>query len=294
MTATIMDGRALALEVKDRLRKEVEELKSRGVEPTLATILVGDNPASKTYLEIKHKSAREIGIKSVNHTRGAESSQGEVAALISDLNAQAGVHGILLQLPLPVHLDAVAALANISPEKDVDGLTPVNVNKLFYHQPSLVPCTAKGIMALLHRYDVRIAGAHVAVINRSMLVGRPLYQLLLGEDATVTVCHSKTRDLAKISREADIIVTAVGRRPKFTLTADMVKEGAVVIDVAMNKVEGKMVGDAEFDAVAEKASYITPVPGGVGPMTVAMLLENTVVATTNQAKPPRPVEVALR
>lgn len=294
MTATIMDGKALALEVKGRLAREVERLKAGGVEPTLATILVGDNPASKTYLEIKHKSAREIGIKSVNYTRVAESSHDEVAALISDLNSKPGVHGILLQLPLPAHLDAVSMLAHVSPEKDVDGLTPVNVNKLFYHQPSLVPCTAKGIMALLHRYEVPIGGAHVVVINRSMLVGRPLYQLLLGEDATVTVCHSKTKDLAKISRDADIIVTAVGRRPKFALTADMVKEGAVVVDVAMNKLDGRMVGDAEFDAVAEKASYITPVPGGVGPMTVAMLLENTVMATTSQVEPARQVEVALR
>jgi len=293
MTATLMDGKALALDVKDRLRNQVSRLKSQGVEPTLATILVGDNPASKTYLDIKHKAARDIGVKSVNYTLGPATTHAELTALISDLNSQSAVHGILLQLPLPAHLDAVYALAGISPEKDVDGLTPAYVNRLFYYKASLVPCTAKGIMALLHRYEVPISGAHVVVINRSMLVGRPLYQLLLGEDATVTVCHSKTRNLPEISRDADIVVTAVGRRPTFTLTADMVKEGAVVIDVAMNRVEGRMVGDADFEPVAAKASYITPVPGGVGPMTVAMLLENTVAATTNQVEALRPVEVPL-
>ena len=292
MTATVMDGRALALEVKTQLRQEVERLKAGGVEPALATILVGDNPASKMYLETKHKAARDVGIKSVNHNLGSATSYDELAALIASLNSDDDVHGILLQLPLPSHLNSVAALAEISPDKDVDGLTPSNVNKLFYNQASLVPCTAKGIMALLHRYSVPLRGAHVVVINRSMLVGRPLYQLLLSEDATVTVCHSKTRELARLTREADVVVTAVGKRPGFALTADMVKEGAVVIDVAINRVDGKVMGDAD-PSVAERASYITPVPGGVGPMTVTMLLENTIIATRNLTEPTRSIEVAL-
>jgi methylenetetrahydrofolate dehydrogenase (NADP+)/methenyltetrahydrofolate cyclohydrolase len=287
-----MDGRALALEVKTQLRQEVERLKAGGVEPALATILVGDNPASKMYLETKHKAARDVGIKSVNHNLGSATSYDELAALIASLNSDDDVHGILLQLPLPSHLNSVAALAEISPDKDVDGLTPSNVNKLFYNQASLVPCTAKGIMALLHRYSVPLRGAHVVVINRSMLVGRPLYQLLLSEDATVTVCHSKTRELARLTREADVVVTAVGKRPGFALTADMVKEGAVVIDVAINRVDGKVMGDAD-PSVAERASYITPVPGGVGPMTVTMLLENTIIATRNLTEPTRSIEVAL-
>lgn len=279
MSATIMDGRAVASQIKDRLRLEVEKLKERGVEPTLATILVGDNPASKMYLETKHRAARDVGIKSVNYALGADSSQDNVADLVSELNSEVRIHGVLLQLPLPGHLNAVSAVAKIAPCKDVDGLTPANVNRLFYHEATLVPCTAKGIMALLHHYNIQVKGVHAVIINRSMLVGKPLSQLLLGEDATVTVCHSKTKNIEEISREADILITAVGRRPQFSLTPEMVKEGAVVIDVAINRIGGKVVGDAD-PGVAERASFITPVPGGVGPMTVTMLLENTTIATT--------------
>ncbi|MGP8125453.1 MAG: bifunctional 5,10-methylenetetrahydrofolate dehydrogenase/5,10-methenyltetrahydrofolate cyclohydrolase [Nitrososphaerales archaeon] len=291
MTAIIMDGRALARQVRERLKSQVEQLKARGIEPRLETIQVGDDGPSKMYLATKHKAANEIGIATTNHSLSANSTQESVGSLISELNSRSNVHAILVQMPLPAHLPAPAILARISPEKDADGLTPENVSKLVFRQESLLPCTPKGIMALLKHYRIELRGSHAVIINRSMLVGKPLYHLMMGEDATVTMCHSKTRGLAELTRRADILVSAVGRRPDFVLGADMVKEGAVVVDVAMNRVDGKVVGDVDFLPVSHKASYITTVPGGVGPMTVAMLLENTVTATINQTSSTRTVMV---
>ncbi|MGD0478029.1 MAG: bifunctional 5,10-methylenetetrahydrofolate dehydrogenase/5,10-methenyltetrahydrofolate cyclohydrolase [Nitrososphaerales archaeon] len=284
MTATIMDGRALSHQVRERLKGQVELLRARGIEPKLETVLVGDDGPSKIYLTAKHRAANEIGIATVNHSLSADSTQESVGSLISELNIRNDVHAILVQMPLPAHLPAPVILAMISPEKDADGLTPENVSRLVYRQESLLPCTPKGIMMLLKHYGVELRGSHAVIINRSMLVGKPLYHLLIGEDATVTMCHSKTRGLAELTRRADIVVSAVGRRPDFVLGADMVKEGAVVVDVGMNRVDGKVVGDVDFSPVSQKASYITKVPGGVGPMTVAMLLENTVIATLSQTR----------
>lgn len=283
MTATIMDGRALALEVEERLKLEAETLKSRGTEPTLATILVGDDPASRVYLASKHKAAARIGIASTSHRLPAETTEKELASLLERLNSDHQVNGILLQLPLPAHLDNRRMIELIDPEKDVDGLTSRNTGKLFYGVSDLVPCTPRGAMELLHRYQIRLASSTSVIINRSTLVGKPLYHLLLNEDSTVTMCHSKSPDLGSMTRQADILVTAVGRRPQFVVTADMVKEGAVVIDVAMNRVDGKLMGDVDFEEVSKKASYITPVPGGVGPMTVIMLMQNTLIAASKSS-----------
>lgn len=292
MTATIMDGRALAHQVRERLRVQVEILKVKGIEPRLETVLVGDDGPSKMYLATKHRAANEIGIATVNHSLSADSTKENVGSLISGLNSRKDVHAILVQMPLPAHLPTPVILARISPEKDVDGLAPENVSKLVYRQESLLPCTPKGIVMLLKHYGVELRGSHAVIINRSMLVGKPLYHLLLGEDATVTMCHSKTRGLTELTKRADIVVSAVGRRPDFMLGADMVKEGAVVVDVGMNRIDGKVVGDVDFLPVSQKASYITKVPGGVGPMTVAMLLENTVIATLNQTESTQVMMVA--
>jgi methylenetetrahydrofolate dehydrogenase (NADP+) / methenyltetrahydrofolate cyclohydrolase len=282
MTATIMDGKALAAEVKARLAQEAEMMKGAGVHAKLATILVGDDAPSKVYLAGKHRAAQEVGIGLETYHLPGTSPSEDLALLLRRLNADKSVNGILLQLPIPSHLDAREMIELISPEKDVDGLTVVNMGRLFYNQGVMVSCTPKGVMELLHHYKVPLAGSRCVIINRSALVGRPLMHLLLAEDATVTVCHSKSVDLLSLTRQADVVVTAVGRRPDFTLTREMVKDGAVVIDVAMNRLHGKLVGDADFDAVAQKASMITPVPGGVGPMTVAMLMENTLIAAALQ------------
>lgn len=282
MTAVIMDGKAVATEVKQTLKEEVEYMKKVGVAPKIATILVGDDPPSKIYLASKHRAAEEVGIASENHTLPGFSSEADVVDLIDRLNGDPLVSGILLQLPLPQHLDGRRMIERISPRKDVDGLTSANMGLLFYGQASLIPCTPRGVMELLHRYKIPIAGSRAVIINRSTLVGKPLMHLLLAEDATVTVCHSKSRELLGITRQADILISAVGRRPQFSVTREMVKDGSVVVDVAMNRVGGKLVGDVEFESVSPKASYITPVPGGVGPMTVVMLMENTLVAAAKQ------------
>jgi methylenetetrahydrofolate dehydrogenase (NADP+)/methenyltetrahydrofolate cyclohydrolase len=282
MTAVIMDGKALAAEIKARLAQEAQMMKGAGVEPKLATILVGDDAPSKVYLSGKHHAAQEVGIGLETYHLPGMSPALDLTLLIRRLNADRSVNGILLQLPLPSHLDPRNMIELISPEKDVDGLTAVNMGRLFYNQGVLLPCTPKGIMELLHHYKVPLAGSRCVIINRSALVGRPLMHLLLAEDATVTVCHSKSVDFLSLTRQAEVVVTAVGRRPGFTLTREMVKDGAVVIDVAMNRLHGKLVGDADFEDVASKASMITPVPGGVGPMTVAMLMENTLIAAALQ------------
>lgn len=284
MTAVLMDGKALAAEITERLRAQVDRMKSDGVMPTLATVLVGDDPASRVYVSRKHRAAEAIGIGLRNYTLPENTAEGDLASLIESLNADGAVNGILLQLPLPSHLEQRRATEKIEPNKDVDGLTVTNAGRLVYGESDLIPCTPRGVMELLHHYRITVESAQVVIVNRSMLVGKPLHHLLLNEDATVTVCHSKSSDLSSFTRDADILITAVGRRPEFVVTADMVKDGAVVVDVAMNRVEGKLVGDVDFEGVSKKASYITPVPGGVGPMTVAMLMQNTLVATMKQKR----------
>ena len=278
MTGTKIDGIEVAKNVKSQVKDIVEDLKSKGVNPCLATILVGDNPASATYVRNKHKACDEVGILTKDHTPAANITQNELNELIQKLNDDDSVHGILVQLPLPKHLNEFNTTTQILPEKDVDGLTPPNVGLLAIGKAMLVACTPSGIIEMCKYYNIDLEGKNVAVINRSNLVGKPLYHLLLQNNATVTTCHSRTKDLKKICLDSDIIITGVGNREIFKLTPDMIKEGAIVIDVATTRHEGKLSGDADYPEIIEKASFASPVPGGVGPMTVAMLLKNTVTA----------------
>lgn len=274
MTARIIDGKAVAARLRERVRAEVAEMPVR---PGLATILVGDDPASAVYVRMKREDSAEVGIDSIHHEPGGDVSQEELAALIESLNADERVHGILLQLPLPEHLDQDPLIVLIDPAKDVDGLTPISAGRLFQgHAGAIAPCTPAGVMILLEEAGVELEGARAVVIGRSILVGKPLAALLLAANATVTHCHSRTRDLAAVCREADVLVAAAGTPG--LIGAEMVREGATVIDVGTNRVDGKLVGDVDFEAVRERAGAITPVPGGVGPMTRAMLLVNTVRA----------------
>jgi methylenetetrahydrofolate dehydrogenase (NADP+)/methenyltetrahydrofolate cyclohydrolase len=278
----IIDGKAVAAEVRERVRLGVEELvASGGPTPGLATILVGDDPGSKIYVRNKGEACRQAGMQSFNHDLPADTPQEDLADLIGILNDEDDVHGILLQLPLPPQIDADEMIALIDPAKDVDGLTPINMGLLTLGRPNMVPCTPQGIMELLRVAGTELRGAEAVVIGRSILVGKPIAALLLAADATVTQCHSRTRDLAETSRRADVIVAAVGV-PKM-VNADMVKEGATVIDVGINRTDEGLVGDVDFEAVAPKARAITPVPGGVGPMTIAMLIQNTLEAARRQA-----------
>ena len=278
MVARIIDGKVVSADVKSRVTKAVEELKAIGVQPCLVTVLVGDDPASATYIESKHKDAKEVGIVTRDHRLAATFKQNELRELVQLLNNDPEVHGILVQLPLPSHIDEFDILSSLSPLKDVDGLTPYNVGMLQSGITALKPCTPSGIMELLDYYKIDVAGMDVVIVNRSNLVGKPLLILLLERDATVTICHSKTKYLGEKLRNADLIVTAVGNRQSFTLTANMIKEDVVVIDVGIARLNGKLTGDLDFDSVKQKASWITPVPGGVGLMTRAMLLKNTVTA----------------
>jgi methylenetetrahydrofolate dehydrogenase (NADP+)/methenyltetrahydrofolate cyclohydrolase len=271
--AEVIDGKAVAAGVRKRVATEVAELRSAGVEPGLATVLVGDDPASHVYVRNKRKACAEVGIASIHHELDASTSEDELRALLESLNADTAVSGILLQLPLPEGLPPDEMTGLIAPAKDVDGLTPISAGLLAQGRPGLVPCTPAGIMELLAHAGVELTGASAVVIGRSQLVGKPVAQLLLAANATVTQCHSRTRDLAEVCRGADVLIAAVGRPG--TVTADMVREGAVVIDVGTNRTDDGLVGDVDFDAVAAKAGAITPVPGGVGPMTIAMLLSNT-------------------
>jgi methylenetetrahydrofolate dehydrogenase (NADP+)/methenyltetrahydrofolate cyclohydrolase len=284
----LMEGKALAEEIKGELRRRVEELKRRGITPTLATLLVGDHPASKMYVEGKRRDCEEVGVSFRLHHLPTSVGEGELRELLRGLNAEEGVHGILLQLPVPPHLDPKRLVEEISPRKDVDGLHPYNVGRLWKGQydpeRSLLPCTPRGILKLLDRYGVEVGGSLVVIINRSDLVGKPLAKLLLDRDASVLLCHSKTRNLEERTREADVVVSAVGRRPSFVLTGEMIREGAVVVDVGMNYVGGKLMGDADFEEVSRKASHLAPVPGGVGPMTRAMLLYNTLLASEGEGE----------
>jgi methylenetetrahydrofolate dehydrogenase (NADP+) / methenyltetrahydrofolate cyclohydrolase len=283
MAAEIIDGKAVAAAVRERVKGEVEELRAQGVTPGLATILVGGDPASAVYVRMKREDCAQVGIESFHHEPGGDVSQEDLAELIAGLNADERVHGILLQLPLPGHLDQDALIPLIGREKDVDGLTPANAGLLAQGRAeALVPCTPAGVMELLDHAGVELDGARAVVIGRSILVGKPLATLLLAANATVTHCHSRTRDLGAVCREADLVVAAVGRRD--TVTSDMVREGAVVIDVGTNRTDDGLVGDVDFAAVRERASAITPVPGGVGPMTRAMLLVNTIRTARAQAE----------
>ena len=280
MTGIKIDGKEIAQTVKDRVRKAVEELKSQGINPCLATILVGDNQASATYVKNKHKACEEVGIITKDFKFGSEISQLELNKKIDELNKDKTIHGILVQLPLPNHLDEFFTTSRISPLKDVDGLTPHNAGLLAMKKAALVACTPLGVMEMFDYYNIELDGKNVVIINRSNLVGKPLYHLLLARDATIITCHSKTKNINELCQLADIIITAVGDRKKFTLTPDMIKKDAIVIDVAISRYNEKLVGDTDYDQIIEKASYATPVPGGVGPMTVAMLLKNTITAAS--------------
>lgn len=280
MVARIIDGKVVSADVKARVKKAVGELKEGGVQPCLATVLVGDDPASATYVGSKQSDAKEVGIATRDHRLAAAFKQGELLELVKLLNSDPEIHGILVQLPLPNHIDELEIITALSPLKDVDGLTPYNAGMLQNGMGLLKPCTPSGIMEMLDYYDIDVAGMDAVVVNRSNLVGKPLALLLLEKNATVTICHSKTKDLDEKLRRADLVVTAVGNRQRFTLTGDMIKEGAIVVDVGTARLNGKLVGDADFQSVKEKASWVTPVPGGVGLMTRAMLLKNTVTAAS--------------
>jgi len=282
MVGQKIDGIEVSNSVKEILKRAVENLKSNGIEPCLATILVGDNPASAVYVRNKHTASDSIGIKTKDHKLPSETTQDEIDDIIDGLNRSDEVHGILVQLPLPNHLDEFATTSRISPLKDVDGLTPQNVGLLSIGKSILRPCTPSGIMEMFYYYKINLEGKKVVLINRSNLIGKPLYHLLLQNNATVITCHSKTTNLNELCQNADIIITAVGDRTKFKLTSDMIKQDAIVIDVAIFRHEGKLVGDSDYDDIIQKASWVTPVPGGVGPMTVAMLLKNTVTAASLQ------------
>ena len=283
MTVVILDGKLVASEVKKQVALQVGQLSKRGIKPLLATILVGDDPASSSYLRGKHKAADEVGIQSENHHLPANTPQDKVEALLGQLNTSPRVHGILVQLPLPRGFDEDRMIERIIPYKDVDGLHPINQGKLAAGKEELVPCTPKGIIKLLSHHKVPIAGQRATIINRTTLVGRPLANLFLNRDATITICHSKTPNLTQITKTADILVSAVGRE-HFQIKPEHVKPKAAVVDVGLTRVDGKLRGDVDFEAVSKLAGFITPVPGGVGPMTVACLLENTVQAATLQTK----------
>jgi len=275
--AVIIDGKKLAQEIRADLKIKCEELKEKGINPKLAVIMVGDDKASQVYVRNKSKVCEETGVEFEEHLLPANIEQKVLIDLIEKLNQDQKVHGILLQSPIPKHLDINEAFGAISPDKDVDGFNPVNVGKLCLNQDTFVSCTPYGVMRMFEAYNIDLTGKNVTFIGRSNIVGKPLIQCCLNKNATVTVCHSKTKDLKQHTQNADVVIAAIGKS-KF-ITADMIKQGAVVIDVGINRGEdGKLTGDVDFENVKEKASYITPVPGGVGPMTIAMLMNNVIKA----------------
>jgi methylenetetrahydrofolate dehydrogenase (NADP+)/methenyltetrahydrofolate cyclohydrolase len=292
MTARIIDGKQLAADMRAELKSQVEQLKAESVVPGLAVVLVGEDPASKSYVTAKEKACGEIGIYSNDNRLPAETTQQQLMSLVDKLNNDPKIHGILVQLPLPKHLNENEVLLAINPDKDVDGFHPVNVGKMVVGEKGFLPCTPHGVIQMLLRSGAKLEGAEVVIVGRSNIVGKPLANMLIQKsptgNATVTVCHTRTKNLAEHVKRADIIIAAAGR-PN-TITADMVKDGAVVIDVGVNRVEDatkkrgyRLVGDVDFEAVKEKASLITPVPGGVGPMTITMLLYNTVESAKRAA-----------
>jgi methylenetetrahydrofolate dehydrogenase (NADP+)/methenyltetrahydrofolate cyclohydrolase len=281
MAAQILDGKALAAATRAALKQKVEALVQRGVRPGLTVIIAGDDPASKVYVRNKTLAAEEIGVRSQLIEYKKDVSETELLQRVAALNADRAVHGILVQLPLPKHIDGARVLESIAPEKDVDGFHEANLGALMAGRTGVVPCTPLGCMRLIEHAGVQIAGRHAVVVGRSNIVGKPVAHLLLQRDATVTICHSKSKDLKAITKQADILVAAVGRAK--LVTAEMVKPGACVIDVGINRLpDGKLAGDVDYEAVKEVAGWITPVPGGVGPMTIAMLLENCIRAASRE------------
>lgn len=302
MTAQLIEGKTVAEQVETEVRAEIAELAARGITPGIAVIRVGDDPASELYVKSKAKKAEELGLNSSEHHLPEETTEEELARKIDELNADDSVDGILLQLPVPAHLDSDHLLQRIAPEKDIDGFHPVNVGNLHLGRPALVPCTPAGSIRLIESTGQEIKGKHAVVVGRSNIVGKPVAALLLQKHATVTICHSRTRNLEDVVRQGDIVIAAVGR--PYMITGEMIKEGAIVIDVGINRVTAEdapaslpqkkrdvierrgstVVGDVEFDSAAERAGWITPVPGGVGPMTIAMLMKNTVEAARNRRR----------
>lgn len=276
--AMLIDGKKIAAETRAEIAAAVEEQKAAGVTPGLAVIIVGENPASQVYVRNKHKACGEVGMYSEVIEMSGDTTEEVLLAKIAELNENDKIDGILVQLPLPKHIDEEKVINAIRPDKDVDAFHPVNTGKIMIGNPDFLPCTPAGVMVMLKKTGIDITGKNCVVVGRSNIVGKPMAMLLLGANGTVTVCHSKTKDLASVTREADILVVAIGRAD--FVTGDMVKEGAVVIDVGMNRREdGKLTGDVDFASASERASYITPVPGGVGPMTITMLLQNTLTAS---------------
>lgn len=279
----IIDGKAISAQIKQEVAEKIAAMKNEGKEVCLAVIIVGEDPASKIYVANKKRACEQLGIVSREYAISGDATQQEVIDLINELNADSKVNGILCQLPLPSHMDESVVTSAIVPHKDVDGFHPVNAGKLLRGEDALLPCTPAGIIQMLERENIEVAGKNCVVIGRSNIVGKPAALLMLSKNATVTVCHSKTKNLKEVCANADILISAIGK-PKF-VTADMVKDGAVVIDVGINRnAEGKVCGDVDYDEVSKKTSAITPVPGGVGPMTIAMLMHNTLIAAQNQLK----------
>jgi methylenetetrahydrofolate dehydrogenase (NADP+)/methenyltetrahydrofolate cyclohydrolase len=282
MAARIIDGKKVAADIKEGLKKEIAELKSKGIEPCLAVVLVGENPASQKYVSSKEKSCGDLGIASIAHRVPATTTQQELISLVDALNKDPKVHGILIQLPLPKGLDEKEIMNRIAPEKDVDGFGPQSLGRLLMDEKGFIPCTPYGVIKMIEAYGIDATGKHAVVLGRSVIVGKPLALLLLRKNATVTICHSRTTDIKEECLKADILCVAIGKA-KF-VKGDWIKEGAVVVDVGINVDEnGKLVGDVDFQAASERAGHITPVPGGVGPMTIAMLMYNTVQAAKMSA-----------
>lgn len=281
MTAYLMDGKKLAQKLRENMKEEVAMLKEQGITPGLAVILIGNNPASRTYVNSKQKSCKALGMNSLLIEFPDTISEETLLNKIKELNDDHSIHGILVQLPLPAHISDMKVIDTIVPEKDVDGFHPINIGKMMTGQDAFLPCTPYGIMELLHDSGISIEGKHAVVVGRSNIVGKPIGQLLLNEHATVTYCHSRTKELTAYTQQADILIAAIGKAN--FITASHIKEGAIVIDVGINRDEtGALCGDVDFEQVKDKASYITPVPGGVGPMTITMLLHNTLQSAKNQ------------
>lgn len=274
--AVVMDGKALSQKIREKVKIEVEKLKEKNIFPKLAVIMVGEDPASKVYVRNKSKACQSTGIEYEEFLLNENASMDELLKVIKELNERKDIHGILLQSPIPKPLDIYTAFETIDFRKDVDGFHPINIGRLTLKRQTFISCTPHGVMKLLEEYNIPLKGANVVILGRSNIVGKPLAQCLLNEDATVTICHSKTKNIEEITKNADVLISAIGK-PRF-VTSNMIKEGAVVIDVGINRLEEGLVGDVDFENVKEKASYITPVPGGVGPMTIAMLLHNVVIA----------------
>lgn len=275
--ATIINGKELAEKIRGQVKEKVEILNKKEIKPKLAVIMVGEDPASKVYVRNKSKACNETGIEYEEFILNENIEMDELLEVIKQLNNRNDIHGILLQSPIPKHLDIYKAFETIDYRKDVDGFNPINIGRLALNRETFISCTPHGIMKMLEEYKIKLKGANVVILGRSNIVGKPLSQCLLNKDATVTICHSKTKNIEEITKKADILISAIGK-PKF-VTANMIKEEAVVIDVGINRLETGLVGDVDFEEVENKASYITPVPGGVGPMTIAMLLNNVIIAT---------------